>query len=537
MIRKKIKYTVVVEIMATRLKFVTLDAVSGKLLSAVVRDISSIQTFEEKKSYIVGTLKDEIKPDVIKNSITFLSLESDSANIKRVDIPHLPLNEVSDALKWRTRSMFSFDMERAILDFDIVGEHAEEDGSKKHDVIMAIVIKNTIDDNISILKEAGFEKIGGVNVDSFGLANIIGLTPEGKEEKTCAVLNVNYKNSTVNIYRSRRLVFVRNIPIGLDHIKRLVIGPVTTDTGSVELEPDDIKELKALGIPADTENLLNNRLQGKHLLALIRPALESLSNEIKRSFDYYSLHLGGRKVEKIYLMGEGCAYRNLDSFISKVTMTKTECLKVPSEVIDRSGKGATEEVIARVLPLVGVGRGGQNIKVDLLPLEYKKESMQKVQKISIRMVGFTTFLILMMAFILVNIRMTDYRTRLISADSQRKVLSEVKLIYNKVIEREALIKAVKSDSVPTISMLKELSNIIPDNIVLTNLDIDHQKGVIKFNGTVYAGEDVGEVILADFMKKMESSPFFKGINLGSSQKKLVGDRRTVVFDITCNIQR
>ena len=153
------------------------------------------------------------------------------------------------------------------------------------------------------------------------------------------------------------------------------------------------------------------------------------------------------------------------------------------------------------------------------------------------MVGFIILAILLVSFILVNIRVNDYERRLVSAKSHRKILQEISILYDKILQREELSNAAKAREIPSISILKELSNIIPENIILNNLDIDQRAGIIKFNGVVYLTSEVGEVILTDFMEEMERSPYFKDINLESSQKSVIDNKKVALFNISCNIQK
>lgn len=535
----KKRYSVAVEISPARLKIVTLDSANDKLLSAVVKDLSSLEGEKEKRRYIIDALKEALQPDILRRAVTILCLSDEAIQFKRIELPRMPIKEIAEALKWRIKGIVSFDVESAVLDFDVIDEITGEDGAKNFSVLMAAIQRGVIDNKVSMLKESGVETIGSVNVDSFGLANIIKLTPEGKKDTDCAVLKVTYTKSTVNIYKDGRLVFVRNIPIGLDNIKDSIRGPVTTDKGSVELGPEDIKDLKNIGIPDNKDILLMGKLQGRHILALVRPILENLCNEINRSFDYYNVQLEGKEISKLYLVGVSFKYKGLDRFIRDTLGIGTEYLELPPSLFDIKTENVSEikEVMPQVISLIGAARGGVGAKINLLPIDYRVEKAQKIQKISIRMVGFVALAILLASFILINVRVNDYNRRLTNAKRHIKILHEIRIIYNKISQRERFVNAVRTQETPSIYILKELSNIIPENIVLGNLLINQKEGIIKFSGTVYMGTEVGEVVLTKFMESMEKSHFFKNINLESSQKEVIGDEEVAIFSISCSIQR
>lgn len=533
----KKRFLVIVEIGLLHLKIVAFDAVNDKLLLAAVKDLPS-KVKEDKKEFIVSVLKETLPQDILRHAVTILCLSDDSIHIKLLELPRMPTDEILEALKWRVKGIVPFDIDKAVLDFDIIGESTEEDGAKKYNILMVAAPKDIIDEKVSLLKEGGLDVVGGANVDSFGLSNIISLMPEGKKDSTCAVLKVDYKRSTVNIYREGRLTFVRNIPMGLDRIKDSIKGPITSDTGLIELTPADIDKLKSIGIPDNKDILLDGKLQGKHLLALTRPVLESLCNEIGRSLDYYNVQLEGKKTQKIYLMGDGSKYKNLDIFIKDTTGIETDYLELPSSFIDAAiKKEKITEIMPQIISLVGIARLGIDAKVNLLPLEYRVEKVQKVQKISIRMVGFTALAILIVSFVLVNVRVKDYERRLVSVKSHRKILQKINVLYDKILQREELLGMVRSKDVSSTLIMKELSNIIPDSIVLNNLMIDQRANILKLDGVVHLGSAVSEVVLTDFMEAMEKSPFFKEVNLESSQKDVVNNKRVALFTISCAIQR
>ncbi|MBL7069567.1 MAG: pilus assembly protein PilM [Candidatus Omnitrophica bacterium] len=530
----------VIDIGILYLKVAILDALSGKLVSATIRDLSSLKGKEERRRHVRDLLKEILHQDTTKINSAALCLSDDHFQIRRIDLPSMPVNEIAGALKWRVKDIISFDMEKASLDFDIINEMTDEDGAKKYDVIFAAVPREVIDEKISILKEAGVETIVGTNVDSFGLTNVISLLSEGKKESTCAVLKIDHTFSTINIYRDGKLTFVRNIPGGLDHIKESIKGPVAFDTGEIELTDEDVEELKAVGIPDNKDTLLNGKLEGKHLLALLRPVLEDLCSEIERSFDYYNTQLEGKEVSKIYIVGDSYKYKNLDKFIRDKMDKETEYLGAASDLFNalvEQKDAVKKEEMPQIVSLIGSGRGGKDAKVNLLPIEYRIEKAQKIQKISIRMVGFAVLSILLVSYMFINARVNDYQKRLVSAKSRVKILYEIKALYEEIGQRERFVRAVRSLEKPTMHILKALSNIIPDNIVLETLKINQDKNTISFNGTVFTGSDVGEVILAKFMESLERSPYFTNINLVSSQRSSREEEPATLFSMNCNIQR
>ncbi len=531
-ILRKNFYTVV-EIDSASLKIVSMDAAKERLLLAAVRDIPDKSDKEEQKKLIIETLIKSLPANILKHSSTILCLsDEESLQVKRIELPYMPQNEMAEAIRWRIKGIVPFDVNKAVLDFDIIQEMTDEDNAKKLSVIIAALPKEIVDKKVALLTAAGLN-VAGVNIGSFGLSKIICAMPEKSEGKACALLKIGRVKSDVNIYREARLVFVRHIPIGLDHIKDAVKGPVVSESGLIELTDQGTAKLKEVGIPDNKEPLLGGKLQGRHLLALLRPVLESMCNEVRRSIDYYNTQLEGREIKALCLAGEGSDYKNLEQYIKATLDMKTEYLKLPAAITDATpSKDGTREIIPLIIDLIGVCCSGVGAKADLLPAEYKIEKVQKIEKISIRMVGFTMLSILLASFVLVNVRIAGYRKSLVTATSHKKTLHEIESLYDRIKERKALIDGVRSLELPTVAILKELSNIIPDDVVLTSLLIDQKARVLRFNGNAYYDSDV-----TDFMQKMERSSLFKDVNLESSHKSTIKGEDAESFVINCAIQR
>ena len=68
------------------------------------------------------------------------------------------------------------------------------------------------------------------------------------------------------------------------------------------------------------------------------------------------------------------------------------------------------------------------------------------------------------------------------------------------------------------------------------IQINRKSGNIKLTGIVFLGTNIGEVVLTDFMKEMERSPYFKRVILESSRKVVTEEKKAISFIISCTIQ-
>lgn len=541
MVSKPHGYITIVDIGILRLKVMVLNASNGKLALAAVKDLSNITDRDNREKFVVNALKEILRDYISKAKAAILCMSEEHFLIKRIEMPSIPVDEITAALKWRIKDLVSFDIEKACIDFDLVKETATKTGDKTAklmDLIAVVIPKETVDSKVKILKKAGIETILSANIDSFGLSNIVSLLPEGKKGNSCAVLNVDHSVSAINMYKDGKLAFVRNIPIGLDHIREAIKAPIMSDAGEIDLSDEEMHTLRNMGIPENKDTLLSGKLEGRHILAQLRPVLQNLSGEISRSLDYYNSQLEGGAISKLYIIGESYRFKNLDRYFKESLNKDTEYLGTSPVLFDtlvENKNALKQEDMPQIIPLLGVGRGGNIGKVNLLPNEYKIEKAVRIENISVRMVGFVVFSVLIVLHGFSSIKIKDYTKSLESTKREMKSLYSVRALYEQVSQKEKYIDIVWGLERPTTLLMKELSGIIPEHIVLTNLFIDQKKNLITLKGLVSTESGVGEVFLADLIKSMDKSDYFDNANLSSSQKGATEQGQVTIFVINCKI--
>ena len=87
------------------------------------------------------------------------------------------------------------------------------------------------------------------------------------------------------------------------------------------------------------------------------------------------------------------------------------------------------------------------------------------------------------------------------------------------------------------NLFKEISLIAPGNLYLDSLDIRtvSDKMIMSLKGVIFGGETPVDSALSDFLVKLENSPFFRNINLISSEKGKILEQKAVNFYITTEV--
>ncbi len=533
----KLTQHIVIDIGTSQIKIAFLELSKGNIvIKKLIQEDSTEVKRDKLDEKIKKILEASFKKQELSNAFVSLVLSYPFVEIKRLELPFMPSHEIRDAIIWQAKDRIALDIDKCFFDFVITEEIAEEYGSKRL-VAMTTIAPKEIINKIANISEGLNLEIVGINVCPFLFSNILNeykRSDKADKEETASIVEIGYGHTYISLYKQGKLVFLRVIPTASNQITNVMAGAFVNESGEkIELTKNKAEELKRkYGIPLDrSEELLEANIPTKQMLARMRPVLESLSTEIKRSFDYYTSELGGTKPKTVYLTGGGAQIKNLDVFLKDDLGLEVETLKLPEGIKNESGVDALPFLAA-----ISVSLGDIDKKPNLLPIEFKKRRLQRIEKISIRMIAFTAFLILILSYIILFLREADYKNRLISTRSHRVVIQGVVDMYNKVSQRSELVAKISSGSLLYINIFKEISSLIPDNIMLGNFSMNEDNKILSLKGKLFYTAKTPEEILTSFMQDIEKSSLFKEANLRRIVKSGKGLARIADFEIVCEIE-
>lgn len=238
---------------------------------------------------LVESIKEMVKKAGIKTKDTVISISGHSSVIiKRISVPEMSEEELSESIKFEAEQYVPFDIEDVNLDFQILGP---KDEPGQMDVILVAVKKDIINEYIAVVKEAGLNPII-VDIDSFALENMYGINYEIEPEKNIALLNIGASTINLGILKGGISVFTRDSSLGGNlHVEAL--------QREFNISYENAERLKR-GEPLEN-------VSPDDAAAVVASASEEILSEIIRSFDYYrsaaTLH---EDISEVILSG-GCA--------------------------------------------------------------------------------------------------------------------------------------------------------------------------------------------------------------------------------------
>ncbi len=246
---------------------------------------------------LTDSIKEMVKKAGIKTKNVVISISGHSSVIiKRISLPEMTEEELSESIKFEAEQYVPFDIEDVNLDFQIIGPK-EEPGQM--DVILVAVKKDIINEYISVVREAGLNPII-VDIGSFALENMYGVNYEIESGRNVALLNIGASMINMIILKGGISVFTRDSSLGSNlHTEAL--------QREFSISYENAERLKR------GESVENISPEDAH--AVIESASEEILNEIIRSFDYYRDTTAHEDISEVILSG-GCSL--LSNFVSMI---------------------------------------------------------------------------------------------------------------------------------------------------------------------------------------------------------------------------
>ncbi|MDD5131832.1 MAG: type IV pilus assembly protein PilM [bacterium] len=496
-------------------------------------------------------------------------------SVRKVLIPHMPKEELLEAIKWEAKEHIPFPVENAALDYHIIGEVTDK-GAKKIELLVVAVEKFVIDQHLSLLQNVQIRP-ASVTVTPFALAEVLRKSDYLKTDEALAVVRSGADTTAINIFSGENLVFNREIPLGGNSLTRAMVGTLISDSGQVDLDINQAEILKKdWGIP-DEKNpqQLTPEISSLQIAPLMRPILERLANEIRRSLDYYREESRGKRVSKVVLLGGNAELKGLQEFLnSALGLTVEIChplrnleLEMPEE-----RKKELDQLSPRLAIAMGASLQGTK-GINLLPQEIKEQATKTARSAMAAVIGFLIVFIFSMVYASLHMTLRTYekviesnQTALNDLKQQVARAYELQQLKEKMTTRRNLINLLMMGNPRWVELLKALSNLTPRRIILeevvfqkeveeaNNAPVPVQPGeggvtpaepvkepfpILNIKGMVMLGGERPEAVLAQFMQALEKSSYFMETDLYSLTKgqESEGQRINFInFEIQCKLR-
>jgi len=534
---------VAVDIGSSAVKLVELRG--GKVVAAGLREVAArLGEGLSPRDATLATIRDLLAELRVTSRRAVGIVQGPSTATLRLTLPRMPAKELHQAVRWEAQKALPFPLDGAVLAHQVIGEVVGRDGVAKLAVLVGAVAGEHAAEAVEILRAAGLEP-AGLTVVPAALARLVRQGEAGaKPNQVWALMDIGAQASHLIFLSGTELQLAREIGAGGRAITEAMMAAVMVQGQRVQFDAGRAEHLKREhGIPSP--EAAGRQADGIPLVQLgvmMRTALDRLVVEIQRSFAYYQEQVGGTPVSRLRLSGGTAQLRNLAPFLSERLGIDVEILD-PSARLDLA-KHLSRKKLAVVAPRFAVAAGlalDRGRSLDLLPPQLAAARRAVRARLGIRAAVVTATLAVAGAYGFAwQARVENERAVADRRASLANLQPALAILQRVQGERDALIPRLRAYDALTVGgtlwcgILKDLSNLTPRAVTLNELAATPE-GNLKIKGIVFANGTTAEMILADYLGKLDASPFFSGIDLVGTREREDFDVRALDFELTSRL--
>ena len=215
------------------------------------------------------------------------SLSGNAVIVKKITLPVMTENELSESIYWEAEQYIPFDIQDVNLDYQILDPGTGANARGSMDVLLVAAKKEKIADYTSVISQAGRTPVI-VDVDAFALQNAFEVNYGLEAGRIVVLLNAGASAININILQGDQSVFTRDISMG---------GNAYTEAVQKELDLsfESAEQLKK-GIPVDGATF-------EEAQPVLHAVTENVLLEIQKTFDFFKASASTDQIDRIMLSG------------------------------------------------------------------------------------------------------------------------------------------------------------------------------------------------------------------------------------------
>ena len=215
------------------------------------------------------------------------SLSGNAVIVKKITLPVMTQNELSESIYWEAEQYIPFDIQDVNLDYQILDPGTGADARGSMDVLLVAAKKEKIADYTSVISQSGRTAVI-VDVDAFALQNAFEVNYGLEAGRVVVLLNAGASAININILQGDQSVFTRDISMG---------GNAYTEAVQKELDlPFEAAEQLKKGIPVDGATF-------EEAQPVLHAVTENVLLEIQKTFDFFKATASSDQIDRIMLSG------------------------------------------------------------------------------------------------------------------------------------------------------------------------------------------------------------------------------------------
>jgi type IV pilus assembly protein PilM len=261
----------------------------------------------------------------------------------QLELPQMPRKDLKEAVRWEVRKEVKVSSDELVSDY-VISEERTGAGNKLSLIAFAAK-KSEIDRMEGIFKDVSLELRV---VDALPAVLLAAFDANNEWEKgvNYAMLDIGGSQSTLAVFKDRRLKFVRVIPLGGHDLTLALVNSLGKSEREAEAdkitfglaepaapsepqyaepqheireadEGDWVKGIHKESMEYFTTSLFE-QMVGEQVRGILKGSMEGLGTEVIRSFDYYQAKFREGPISKLFLCGGTAALKGIDEYLTNL---------------------------------------------------------------------------------------------------------------------------------------------------------------------------------------------------------------------------
>jgi type IV pilus assembly protein PilM len=222
------------------------------------------------------------------------------------------------------------------MDFQILSPDSND--QSKMNVLLVASKKDIINDYVAVFNDAGLH-LSVMDVDSFAVQNAFEVNHDISPNNIVALINIGANVMNINVVKEGITLFTRDVQMG---------GNLYTE----EIQ----KQLGMSSQEAESGKILVHETKNKLLMEVISKVNETITQEIRRSLDFYNSTSNDEKITNVFVSGGGSKVYKLIADISDKTGLPVDVIN-PFANLKYNEKDFDPDYLREIGPLMAVPVG------------------------------------------------------------------------------------------------------------------------------------------------------------------------------------
>ncbi|MDX6449931.1 MAG: type pilus assembly protein PilM, partial [Gaiellaceae bacterium] len=247
-----------------------------------------------------AALKEFFKKHKLPRKGIRLGIANNRIGVRAFDIVGIDdPKQLANAIHFRAQEALPIPIDEAVLDYQVLSEHTDEDGVTTRKILLVVAYRELIDRYVAACKKAGLT-LAGIDLEAFALLRALAPPQDGTAANSGAALvavSVGHERSTFAVSDGRVCEFTRVLDWGGSALSVAIARVLDVTPSEAEPVKRQLSLLEAHPVDGLTDEQLNACREA------VQKQIQSFARELVSSLQFYQNQPGSLGIGEIALTG------------------------------------------------------------------------------------------------------------------------------------------------------------------------------------------------------------------------------------------